>query len=510
MKTRQGIIIILTLITVVMTQVLPVYGADAPIIQVSAQNIYLTAGQENTIKIVLSNTGDYKVFDVEAFLSSATSGLTVLTKANNVFTEIAADKSRSYEATIYVDQSVGLGAYSLSLTVSYGRTGSTLAQTITVPIGVVISEVFTPKISYAPRLEAIEVKSGTLNNVEFSFVNNWEQAIDELEIILGSSTSSITIRDGISTSVDIVEAGESFTISPTLSIIEGTTLGTYTISATASYKDADGIRYHQTFTLPINVASAAAVRTTLITIDVMRIVEESIHPGDIFTIELTVKCSGADAYDLLSSLSFSPTSPLSPISPSIISLGDLGTGETSKTTYTLLASGDISAGQYPATITIGYTSSRGIAKTLTESVTILVDGLIDFDLLDAPSEVAAPGETREMEADLLLVGTESVDFVSIGVVEDNVIKRVSGSDEYIGAVDPDSPIPFDINYRVDPDAPEGDHELKLSVKYRDHLNREHEEQVSLDMEIGKATDNTPQPQEGGFWVWIRRLLGLGP
>jgi hypothetical protein len=136
--------------------------------------------------------------------------------------------------------------------------------------------------------------------------------------------------------------------------------------------------------------------------------------------------------------------------------------------------------------------------------------LIDFDLLDAPSEVAAPGETRELEADLLLIGTESVDFVSIGVVEDDIIKRVTGSDEYIGAVDPDSPIPFDINYKVDQDAPEGDHVLKINIKYRDHLNREHVEQVSLDIEIGKATDNTPQPQSGGFWVWIRRFLGLGP
>ncbi len=60
------------------------------------------------------------------------------------------------------------------------------------------------------------------------------------------------------------------------------------------------------------------------------------------------------------------------------------------------------------------------------------------------------------------------------------------------------------------DAPEGNHELKLSVQYRDHLNKEHEEEMSLDVEIGGVVDDLPEPNEGGIWAWIRRLLGLGP
>jgi hypothetical protein len=176
----------------------------------------------------------------------------------------------------------------------------------------------------------------------------------------------------------------------------------------------------------------------------------------------------------------------------------------------MLVSGGVAAGQYPVTITIGYTNNKGVSKVLTETATILVDGLIDFELLDTPSGIASKGVTMELEADLLLIGTESVDFVSIGVVEDDVINRVSGSEEYIGAVDPDSPIPFTVNYKVDDNALEGEHELKLNVTYRDHLNREHIEQIKLDITIGGVIDDNPQPQQSGFWVWIRRLFGLGP
>ncbi len=510
MKTKKRSIIVLSIILTMMLGIVPAYSADSPILQVSADNIYLKAGQENTIKVILTNTGDYNIYDVEAFLSSSTTGLTVISEANKVITDIQADKSKNYQPTIYVDQNLPLGAYSLSLTVTYGRSGSVTSDSITVPIGIIVSESFTPSLVYSPKLEDVEVQAGAINDVSFKFTNIESSAIHDVKVVLTSATSSITITNNIVTSVNQLNEGYTFTVTPKISIMEGTTLGAYTITAIISYKDADDNRYHQSFSLPINVASAAAVRTTLVTIEEMKVLEEEIQPGDIFTVELTVRCSGASAYDLLGTLSFSALSPISPISPSVVNIGDMDVGETKKATYSLLASGSIAAGQYPVSATISYTSSRGTTKSITETMTLLVDGLIDFDLLDTPSITASAGTTQEFEADLLLIGTESIEFVSVGIVEDDVVKRVSGSDEYIGAVDPDSPIPFDVNYRVDPDAPEGEHELRLNVKYRDHLNKEHEEQIGLSINIGELIDENPEPTQGGFWTWIRRLLGLGP
>jgi len=510
MNRKNTSVIILTLIIFLMNSISITYSADQPILQVSAEDIYLKAGQENTISIILKNTGDFKIFDIEAFLSSPVTGLTVLTSANQVIPEIEPTKSKSYQPIIYVDQNLPLGAYSLSLNVNYGRTGIALQSSIMVPVGVVVSEPFTPNIVYSPSLEKIDVVSGAENNLEFRFTNIQDSSINNLKIILSSPSNSISITNNIITTINELEPNESFIVNPTISILEGTPLGAYSISAITSYRDIDGNRFHQSFSLPINIATAAAVRNTLITIEEMKVVEDSIQPGDTFNIELTVKCSGAEAYDLLSNLVTSTAIPISSLSPSVISLGDLKVGDTAKVTYRLLISGGISAGQYPISTTITYTSNRGIPKSITETLTILVDSLIDFDLLDAPSEIATPGEVEELEADLLLIGTEAVDFVSIGIVEDDVVERVQGSDEYIGAVDPDSPIPFDLNYKVNEEASEGDHELKLKIKYRDHLNKEKEEQINLEIEIGESENNEPQPNQNGFWVWIRRLLGLGP
>jgi hypothetical protein len=487
---------------------IPAYSQNAPILQVSTDNIYLKAGQENIIKIILENTGNYKIIDIQSFLSSSIPGITVLTQANQVISEIKPDSTKSYEPTLYIDQSIPLGAYSLSLSISYKRTGAVVEDSLEVPIGFIISEVFTPKIIYTPTPEENKLSSGTVNEAKYRFTNNQNESLYNLTIVLNSQTSSITITDKILTTIEKLDPYESFTLFPKISIIEGTALGTYSLTATATYEDKDGNKFHQTYSLPINIASTKAIRNTLITIEEMKVIEKVIRPGDIFTIEITAKCTGAEAYDLLSKFGFSANGQISPISPSVVSLGDINVDETTIAIYTLLASGDIAAGQYSVMITITYTNSRGVINSITETFTILIDGLIDFELLDVPSNLASPGMEMNLEADLLLVGTESVDFVSIEILEEGVVKRVSGSNEYIGAVDPDSPIPFDIKYKIDEDSQIGKHNLGLVVKYKDHLNRENEERISLDLEIVENVDEEPQTQRTGFWAWIRRLFGF--
>jgi hypothetical protein len=509
MKKMNKLSIILLIATMMATQLSIVNAADAPIIQVTADDIHLTAGELNSVTVKLKNTGDYNVYDVEAYLSSSVPGITVLSGQQMIFNTIGDGNTRSYSPELYLDENLPVGVYTLSLYVIYGRTGASLQSTATVPIGVVVDQSYVPKVRFTPSQDR-SVKSGTENDVVFTFANNWNQDVSNLSLTLSSSTNTITISDGINSQVGALAVGASVDITPAISITEGIALGTYTITASASYKDSAGTRYYQTYQLPLNIDSAAAVRNTIITIESMDVLQESIQPGDIFTISLTIKCSGADSYNLLSSINFAPTSMISPVSPTIISLGDLEAGNTVVTTYRLLASGDISAGQYSVPSTITYTNSKGLPGTLTESFTLLVDGLIEFDLLDTPTEMVSAGEISELEADLLLIGTESVQFVSIGVVEDGVIERVSGSDEYIGAVDPDSPIPFDIKYKVKEGVQQGTYDLKLSVQYRDHLNKEHSEILELGIDVGETIDGPPQSENGGIWTWIRILLGLGP
>jgi len=508
---RKNVLILVTLLVILTSQITVTYAADdLPILQVSVSDIYLTAGQENLITVNLKNTGDYKLFDIESTLTSTIPGISILRDVQKVVNEIEKGKTVSYTPAVYIDQNVALGAYTLSLTVVYGRFRGTQENVKVIPVGIVVQQGYAPKIKYSTAEGGLKAKAGTVTMLGLSFQNDWDSEISDLEFRFTSLSNYITITNDLSSSVQSLGVGEAVQLSPTVSVLEGTPLGVYTLVATVSYQDASANKYHQTFTIPVNVDSTAASKNTVVTIKNISI-PEHLNPGNIFDLKVDVQCTGADAHDIITKLSFGAVTALSPLSPTATSVGDLNVGETVTVDYRVLVSGDVKAGQYPVSLSIYYTNSKGTSATLTETITVMVESLIDFEVLDAPTITVKKGETSEVEADLLLIGSDSVQFVSIELESDSVFKRVPGSTEYIGAVDPDSPIPFDINYKVADDAPEGDHVMRITVKYRDHLNMEHEEPLELDVTVsGNVNDNNQTAEAPPFWVWVRRLLGLGP
>ncbi len=472
----------------------------------------MAAGQENAITVELGNTGDYDITDVQAILSSTQPELHVIRNAHKVYTRIGDGGKKRYEAAVYVNQDAALGAYSLTLTVSYIKyvALTPTPATVTVPIGVIVDQGYTPKIKYTSEQSDIRLKSGTESQIQYSFVNNWGESLHGLEFSLASASGYMSILEGVSYSVDVLNSSESVTLTPTISVLEGTPLGVYTMKATATYQDMEGNRYHQVFSLPLNLDEATIARNTVVTVASIEVPQQSVRPGDVFDVQIQVDCSGASAYELMSTLSFGSSSGVSPLSPTTTVLGDFEPDESATVSYRLLAGGSIQAGQYPVTVTLTYTDSKGASRSLSEVATIMVDALIDFELLDETNMVVYAGEQLEMEADLLLVGTGSVQFVSVQLVEDGVFRRVAGSTEYIGAVDPpDSPIPFDIDYGVADDAESGIHDMTLTVKYRDHLNRVHEKTLEYTVTVGQGTrpESSTGQERGGIFGWLRRLFG---
>jgi hypothetical protein len=508
---RKNVLILATLLVILTSQIAVTHAADdLPILQVSVSDIYLTAGQENLITVNLKNTGDYKLFDIESTLTSTIPGISILRDVQKVYNEIEKGKTASYTPAVYIDQNVALGAYTLSLTVLYGRFRGTQENVKVIPVGIVVQQGYAPKIKYTTAEGGLRAKAGTVTALGLSFQNDWDSEIKELEFTFTSLSNYITITNNLSSSIQSLSVGEAVQLSPTVSVLEGTPLGVYTLAATVSYQDASDNKYHQTFTIPVNVDSTAASKNTVVTIKDITM-PEHLKPGDVFDLKVNVQCTGADAYDIITKLSFGAVTALSPLSPTAASVGDLNVGKTVIVDYRVLVSGDVKAGQYPVSLSISYTNSKGTSDTLTETITVMVESLIDFEVLDAPTITVKKGEASEIEADLLLIGSDSVQFVSVELVESPVLMRVSGSTEYIGAVDPDSPIPFNIKYRVAADAPEGSHTMSVRVNYRDHLNREHHEDVGLGVTVvGAQSGGAETPEAPPLWMWVRRLLGLGP
>ncbi len=503
---KKTIGILVLAITAITTFYTP--AAQANVLQVSVDDIYLTAGEANSIKVTLKNLG-VDIYTVEAILTSQVPGISVIKDAQKAF-EVIQDRAKIYYPVLFVDQNTPLGTYTLTLTVKYIRYGTGFDSPLSIPIGIVVSNEFRPKLLYVSSQETVNAKTGTSTELLYVFRNDWDQNVRNVRLTINSGTSYIAVTDGMVSSFDTIMPGEEVRVAPTVSVLMSASLGAYTLTATATCEDDSGNAFYQNFALPVNLDSKVIAKNTIVTISNME-VAQTVRPGDSFDVLADVQCEGADAYDLISYISLTGITKVSPLSPTRVSLGDLAEGDTKRVTWRLLASGDIPAGQYPVSIVVTYIDDKGSAGSLTEVMTITVEELIDFELLDTPSVEAKKGETRELEADLLLIGTDSVQFVSIELVESLVFRRVAGSTEYIGAVDPDSPIPFDIKYAVADDAPEGSHTMSVRVNYRDHLNREHHEDVGLDVTVaGAQSGGAETPETPSFWMWVRRLLGLGP
>jgi len=503
-KSPPILVVILSLI-IGITLCLPLNMVSANILEVSFNDIYLTAGEINEIEIVLRNVGELDIYSVEALLSSENPNIQILEGSHKVYPEIGNGKTVKYRPLIYINQDSPLGAYNLMLNVKYIKYGTIYDSSVTVPIGIIVSRGFSPKLSLS--YPNVNVKSGTTTEIEYTFKNDGQVDLKNIELTLSSDTNSIAIIEDGSLEIAELKEGEIFTIKPRISILRGTPISTYTLTGIMSYTNTEENRYHQTFTLPINVDTASEEKSTIITIKKVDILKDEVRPGDKFHIEIQVECQGADSYDVSSKLSFGSSNSISPITPTMIYIGDIKSGDSSNINYELLASGEISAGPYPVIITITYTNSKGQLSTLTESLTILMEPFIEFEMLeDEPLEVYSE-QTAEFEADLLLIGTESVQFVSIELVENDFFSRIPGSTEYIGAVDPDSPIPFDINFEVSEDAESGNQHLQLKIHYRDHLNRVHDELIEtiIDVKEGERPEENQQSQ-GGLFGWLRRLF----
>jgi hypothetical protein len=628
---RKVAVSILLIMCALMLQVSLVNAQSyAPLLRVSASNVYLTAGNENRIDVSLKNTGGFSVYEVKAILSApaTTPGISILDGAHKVFNEVEEQDTATYRPIIYVGENVPLGAYSLTLTVTYYKMfiSPTQLESTTVQLGIVVDSVVRSPVRLDVRIEDPHLTAGEDNEVTLIFDNIGEKNVHQLDATITSASPYFTVLEnsrftqellevdegvehmavitvspnvplGVSSltvtasyedeagkaflntyslginiekasasstklvvtienpeltagtdndltlrlrnigdkpvhSVDVsltstspyitvlrepeylkgsLEPGESATLGAIITPSRSTPIGVYALTATVSYKDGNGVQYMETGSLGLSVFSVRIPKKTSLIVDDYTTQPGTIRPGDVFELEVSLDCMGASAYDVKAMLSFDFATGISPLSPTMVSIGGLEPGGQASTVYRLIVDGDVRAGQYPARLTLTYLDVDGMLSTLVETLTFRVDGIVEFMLINEKPLNMPKGSTVEFEADLLLIGTESVKFMTLEVVEDATFRRTVGSEEYVGAIDPDSPIPFDLILEIAGSGDVGEHNLTLRVTYTDDLNQEHEATIEVPVRVTVgATEEPSQGSTGGFWIWLRRILGLGP
>jgi len=517
--SRGKTLLILMILACSFAYPIPFLSAEdyTPLLRVMARDVYMTAGEANQLEIEIRNTGSFSVYEVEAVLSvpASTPGVSVVEYAHRVFNEIEGGKKKTYHPVIYIDSKTPLGTYQLTYQLMYikrYKLGSVQPYSVTLQLGVVVDKVSKPRVKLNMEVRNTQLTAGVENRVNVMMSNIGQEPVYEVYATITSTSPYVAVLEGARFTHSQLDTNASVDYRSTVAVSRVTPLGVYTLTAAVSYEDGDGQIYHETFTLSVNVDSVEVEEQTTVVLSMFEAESDIVRPGDAINIELELACIGAEAHDVKTLISFDPGSSISPLTPTLVALGDLEPNQTAISSYRLMIDGEAGSGQYPARVTISYLDSAGIPKSFVETVTLSVRGIVSFRFLNTPEVTVEQGGIADLEADLLLIGTESVDFVQIDVMEVSPFTATFESHQYIGPIDPDSPVPFYIQFAVADGAEPGVYSLSLNVTYFDDLNRVCGSIIELSVSVVEAQSVVEVRSSiwEGFWLWLRRLFGVLP
>ncbi|HSD05535.1 MAG TPA: hypothetical protein VLB45_07300 [Nitrosopumilaceae archaeon] len=120
-------------------------------------------------------------------------------------------------------------------------------------------------------------------------------------------------------------------------------------------------------------------------------------------------------------------------------------------------------------VEITYYNAHGDTNTITKTIDFYINGLIsatiyNVDVIELSKKQTVIGEIlNEGNVDGLFA------FVTLEPRGDSNIKK---STQYIDKLEPDSPVPFNIPIEFDGEPREGEHDVRITTKYKDSLRNE--------------------------------------
>ena len=501
MNVKRSTLIATLLICIMAGQIAYAYADDnIPHLDVNVTNTTLSAGTHGNIGITVHNGGDYGASEVEAFITSTTPGISVIAGSQKVMNTILRGKSTVYNATIMVDQSVTLGAYTLTMQLTYLRAGRGIVV-VPIPITIVVNKLFLPMLEVTVSPKKLNV--GQRNDVTVTVRNIAESDVKGVALSLSTASPFLSIESPFNYNVTSIKEGGSTSFTSSVFVLESTPLGSYALTDSMFYSSPAGDNFKQVATLPLEVT--APLINSIPVLTVTNLNTTTATPGQKFTIQARIDCADASAFNIKATITLDPTGFLRPLTPTTISLNQMNPGDSQTVSCTVLVDGATPATQIPVSLALSYMDSKGIQRATTEVLVVQVGQVVDFQIMNPTQVSADQGSTGKIDSTLILKGTSKVQFTSIDVVGDPTVTVIPESSDYIGAIFPDSPAIFTVKFHVVPNATLGDTTIKIRVSYLDNLNRPQQQILSYPVTITKpaATIGTD------FWGWLRHVLGMG-
>ncbi len=160
-----------------------------------------------------------------------------------------------------------------------------------------------------------------------------------------------------------------------------------------------------------------------------------------------------------------------------------------------------------APLQITYFNAHGDRKTVTRTIDFYVNGLVDasiynIDVINLSGKQTVIGEVfNEGNSNGMFA------FVTLEPLGDSNIKK---STQYVDELEPDSPVPFNIPIEFDGEPRFGEHDVRITVRYKDSLRNENI--ITYDTTIlykDTSKDSTATFADFSYLLILGAVLGGG-
>jgi hypothetical protein len=270
----------------------------------------------------------------------------------------------------------------------------------------------------------------------------------------------------------------------------------YQVQIQLSYLDANGFPHSESKSVSLAVKGLVSLDLITITVETN---ESELTAGTVNKLSIKIKNTGNQPISSVqSTLSFPTVSGGNPLSLAAGSpqfnfdqIPAKGEVAIAPQIFATLSATDAS---YQLQLQVTYIDANGYQRTETESIGVSVKGRIVIDtqgLSIVPAEVA-PGSNVTVVGNILNKGNVASHFTEARIKAEGPIRTSQASIQYIGDIDPNTPVPFSINFQVERTAVQGTYPVTVQFVYEDTYGKTSTSESKLEIRVSTARGQLQQ------------------
>jgi len=456
---------------------LSVYVEGRPQILISAPTVSLQSGELDEVPILVTNGGTGNASQLSLSVSSP--GVSILSPALDI-PYLAAGSNATVDVAAFVPSSASGSALTFTFLATYLDPYG-VQQSASQALGFFVSTTPAPQLSI--QAGDTSLVPGATNSVQFTITNTGSVSLSQVHITAESpAQASVLTQFPV-----IAELGVNASVTDSIEIFVSGTLVDSPLALTFSstYVAQGGVSGSGTQTVGLyTTGSSTSLPSVLVSVSSIK---NEVNAGTLSPVSFSVENIGTASLES-PVLSLSVSSPLVVIQNSSYAVpgGALQPGKSVTFVATVSSSTSATPGYYPASVGVSYIDQTGTVQSATFSIGLILVGNINL-VIQSP-QVSQGNTTLTVSGEILNEGFSSAYYASF--TGSQVGARGTPQSDYVGEVDPNTPVPFSLTIPYTPSTSVRTTSILVNVTFKDSLGTAGKYASTIQTTLSPASSST--------------------